>query len=349
MRDFLSGMRTLLLALALGLASAAALAQGQAGAPQDSQAQRQQVQPGNNAPTWREVRSGKEGITTAKGREAGVLIQSQGETWRALRNGPITFYGGWVVVLALITIGVFYKVHGPIGLHSPASGKMIERFSSFERMAHWSMAISFCILALSGLSMLFGKHVLLPVIGHTLFGWLATLGKDLHNFVGPLFMFSIVVFFVTFLRDNIPRFHDLIWLVKGGGVFSGEVVPAGRFNAGEKIWFWGGVFALGIVSCASGLVLDFPNFDQSRSLMMLANIVHVVAALFFIVWAFTHIYLGTVGTVGAYEGMRNGYVDETWAREHAQYWYEDVKSGRRPLPSGEADTSGATAAPQTQH
>lgn len=346
MRANFSGVRCFFLGLLLllPLFGGAAWAQAQG----ETQAQRQQVQPGNNAPTWREVRSGKEGYTAVKGRETGVLIQTAGETWRKLRNGPITVYGGWLVVLVLITMGVFYKVRGPIALHSPPTGKMIERFSSFERIAHWSMAISFCILALSGLTMLFGKHVLLPLIGHTLFSWLAELGKNLHNFVGPIFMFSIVVFVVKFIRDNIPRAYDFIWLAKGGGVLSGEIVPCGRFNAGEKIWFWGGVIGLGIVSSASGLVLDFPNFDQTRSTMMLANIVHVIAGLWFIIWSFTHIYLGTVGTTGAYEGMRNGYVDETYAREHAQYWYEDVKSGRRELPSGKPAETAATTAPQTQ-
>jgi formate dehydrogenase subunit gamma len=226
---------------------------------------------------------------------------------------------------------------------------MIERFSSFERIAHWTVAISFCILAASGLVMLFGKYVLLPLIGHTLFGWLATLGKNLHNFVGPVFMFSILVFVVTFIRDNFPRAGDFNWLIKVGGVFSGEVVPSNRFNALEKIWFWGGVIGLGTVSSASGLVLDFPNFDQTRALMMLANIVHVIAAILFIAWSLTHIYLGTIGTTGAYDGMRNGYVDETWAREHALYWYEDVKSGRRELPSGAPAAAAATIAPQTQH
>ncbi|MFA5915211.1 MAG: formate dehydrogenase subunit gamma [Burkholderiales bacterium] len=347
MRSTFAAMRNVLLGLMLLLPLCGQTAWAQA---QDSQAQRQQVQPGNNAPVWREVRSGKEGFTTVQGRETGVLVQSEGQTWRKLRNGPITLYGGWLVVLMLIAIGLFYRLRGPIGLHSPPTGKMVERFSAFERIAHWSMAISFCVLALSGLTMLFGKYVLLPLIGHTLFSWLAELGKNLHNFVGPIFLFSIVVFVLKFIRDNIPRAYDLTWLVKGGGVFSGEVVPSGRFNAGEKIWFWGGVIGLGTVSCASGLVLDFPNFDQTRALMMLANVVHVIAAILFIIWSFTHIYLGTVGTTGAYEAMRNGYVDETWAREHAQYWYEDVQAGRRALPSGGPDAAvAASAPPQVQH
>ena len=351
MRATFSGVRYFVfgLMLLLPLFGGAAWAQAQENRLQESQAQRQQVQPGNNAPAWREVRSGKEEFTTVKGRETGVLIQTEGEAWRKLRNGPITLYGGWLVVLVLIGIALFYKLRGPIGLHSPPTGKMIERFSSFERIAHWAMAISFCILALSGLTMLFGKYVLLPLIGHTLFGWLATLGKNLHNFVGPIFLFSIVVFAAKFIRDNIPRAYDITWLVKGGGLMSGELVPCGRFNAGEKMWFWGGVVVLGVVTCASGLVLDFPNFDQTRSLMILANLVHVVAALWYIIWSFSHIYLGTLGATGAYASMRDGYVDETWAREHAQYWYEDVKAGKRALPSGTPGIAAATAAPQTQH
>ena len=352
MQATFSGVRRVLLGLLLilPLCSATAYAQAQAGQAQESQAQRQLVQPGNNAPVWRGARSGEAGYTTAQGREAGVLIQTEGQTWRKLRNGPIAMYGGWLVVLVLVAIGLFYMMHGPIGLHGAPTGRKIERFSAFERIAHWSMAISFCILGLSGLTMLFGKYVLLPVIGHTLFGWLADLGKTLHNFVGPIFLFSIVVFVLKFIGDNIPRAYDITWLAKGGGVIGDKVVPSGRFNAGEKIWFWGGVIGLGIISCGSGLVMDFANFDQTRAQMMLANSVHVIAGILFIVWSFTHIYLGTVGTTGAYEGMRNGYVDETWALEHAQYWYEDVKAGRRALPSGEPGAAGAAAAPpQVQH
>ncbi|MEI6736823.1 MAG: hypothetical protein WCL31_07910, partial [Actinomycetes bacterium] len=76
---------------------------------QDSQAQRQQSQPYNNAPTWRDVRSGQEAYTSIKGPETGILIQSGGETWRQIRNGPVTVIGGWAVVAMLLVIGLFYK------------------------------------------------------------------------------------------------------------------------------------------------------------------------------------------------------------------------------------------------
>jgi formate dehydrogenase subunit gamma len=48
---------------------------------------------------------------------------------------------------------------------------------------------------------------------------------------------------------------------------------------------------------------------------------------------------------GAYQSMRSGYVDEEWAKEHHQLWYEDVKSGKIPAKS----TGAAAGAPQHQH
>lgn len=344
MRTTLAGLQQLLLGLVLLLPAFGwtAYAQANEGRATESQAQRQQVQPGNNAPTWREVRSGKEEYTAVKGRETGVLIQTQGETWRKLRNGPITFYGGWLLVLGLISMGVFYKLRGPIPLHSAPSGKMIERFSSFERIAHWTVAISFCILAASGLIMLFGKHVLLPVIGHTLFAWLAEVAKDLHNFVGLVFCASVVLMIVVFVRDTLPARGDLAWILRAGGAFEGKHMPTGKHHAGHKIWFWGAVVVMSTIIGVSGLVMDFPVFGQTRAVMIVVNVVHAVAAGLLMALSLTHIYMGTIGVPGAYEGMRYGYVDETYAKEHHLYWYEDVKSGKVKVETAE----GKPEAPQ---
>src|SRR5688572_7451842 len=157
--------------------------------------------------------------------------------------------------------------------------------------------------------------------------WLAIVAKNLHNFVGPLFVFCTLVMFVTFVRDNAWRMIDWAWIRKGGGLATGDHIPSGRFNAGEKAWFWFGVTLLGIVVGASGLILDFPNFDQTRSLMQQANVVHAIAAVLYMAISLGHIYLGTIGMNGAYEAMRHGVVDETWAREHHEIWYEEVKAG----------------------
>jgi formate dehydrogenase subunit gamma len=194
------------------------------------------------------------------------------------------------------------------------------------------MAISFVILAVTGITMLFGKYVVLPVFGHTLFGLLAYLCKNIHNFVGPVFTVSTVVFFVIYVKDNLPEASDLKWLTRAGGAIGKGHVSAGRFNAGEKIWFWGGVVALGLVVSASGFVLDmlFPGIESTRGNMQIANAIHLAGAVLFASMSLAHIYIGTIGMEGAYEAMRTGYVDDAWAKEHHDLWYDDVKSGKVP-------------------
>jgi len=315
--------------------------------PQESQRRRQITQPGNNADVWRNVQSGQPNFTSIPGRETNVLIQPQarfpgqehrstaGEAWRLFRNGPVTFYGGWLVILVLAAIAALYFAKGPVRLHEGLSGRKILRFTLNERVIHWSVAISFCILGLSGLIMLFGKYILLPVIGATLFAWLTALGKNLHNFIAPFFIVSVLAMIVVYIRDNIPRLYDLKWFAKAWAFFArGEEVPSGRFNGGEKAWFWGGVIGLSIVVSWSGVVLLFPNFDQTRAVMQDAWIWHACAALLYIAAALGHIYMGTIGVEHTYENMRNGYADENWAKEHHSYWYEEVKAGRREAAGG---------------
>jgi formate dehydrogenase subunit gamma len=321
--------RALFLSVWLGLCSvlggAAATAVANESAQQ--QAQRQAQQPLNNAPVWRAVRYGAEHTTQATGREAGVLIQAAGETWRQIRNGPITLYGGLLLILVPIAIGAFYQWKGPLKLNGQPTGRMVQRFSYWERLIHWSVAITFVVLAVTGILLLFGRSVLIPLIGHASFAWFAQIAKNLHNLVGPLFIVSVACMFVMFVRDNVWHGIDWQWLKKAPQVLSGKAhVPSGKYNAAEKGWFWGGVAFLGLVVGISGLILDFPNFDQTRATMQIANIVHGVGALIFIAASLGHIYMGTIGTEGAYQGMRTGYVDETWAKEHHELWFDEVKS-----------------------
>jgi formate dehydrogenase subunit gamma len=306
---------------------------------QDNRIQEQQqralTQPGNNAPVWREVRGGEAHHSSLPGREMGVLVQSAGETWRQIRNGPVTFYGGWVLVIVALIILALYFSKGPVKLHDRPTGRMIRRFSTAEQVVHWTTAISFVVLGLSGLIMLFGKHVLLPVIGYTLFAWLTALAKNAHNFIAPLFIVAVLAMIVMWIRDNLPRAYDLKWFSGAWGFFmKGRHIPSGRFNAGEKGWFWIGVVALSVVVSWTGLILLFPNFDQTRATMQEAWIWHASAALIYIAISLGHIYMGTIGVEGSYQAMRTGSVDETWAREHHELWYDEVKSGTRPAAGG---------------
>ena len=291
------------------------------------QAAQQLAQPLNNRPVWNEVRSGEPQYTSQRGAETNVLIQPMGQTWRAARV-PVATIGGFLFVLTLLALAVFYVLRGPIKTSGAPTGRMVERFTLVERSVHWGVAITFVALAVTGLVITFGKSVLLPIIGYTLFSWLATLSKTLHNFVGPVLVVLLPIMIVLFLRENLFRAHDFAWLKKAGGMFSGEHVPAGKANAGQKLLFWLMVVVIGITLCVTGLILDFPNFNQTRATMQLANVVHMVAGIAGTILVAGHIYLGTIGMKGALDALRTGYVDETWAKEHHLYWYNEVKAGK---------------------
>jgi formate dehydrogenase subunit gamma len=327
--------------------------------------QRNRVQPGNNAPMWRQVQGGAEGVSSlpkSEALEAGNLIQqpvrypgtrmvTAGQAWREFRNVWLIPYGGSLLIIVLLALAIFYFTQGPVGESSNQGRRRIERFTPFERAAHWSNAIAFVILGLSGITMAFGKFFLLPLIGQTLFGYFTYLLKNLHNFVGPLFVVSLVIVFFTFLRSNFPQRGDLRWLVRLGGMIGKKEVPSHRFNAGEKLVFWGGVLVLGVIVVASGLVMDklVPTVAYYRYTMQLTHMIHASAAVLMLAVFFGHIYMGTVGMRGAYTAMRTGYVDDAWAREHHEYWYEDVKSGRIPAqrsrPLTIVDDTGETVRP----
>jgi formate dehydrogenase subunit gamma len=325
-------------------ASAPAAAQAEP-KPDESNAERARSQPGNNAPLWRAVRrSGEQaGYSSLPGAENGTLIQSfqqypgsryttAGEAWRQARNNWIIPYGGSLLLIALVALGLFYWRVGPLGGHIPDTGRKVERFTPFERAAHGANAAAFVVLAVSGIVMAFGKFFLLPVLGGMLFGWLTYALKTAHNFAGPLFSVSLVIVILTFIRDNLPKASDLAWIARLGGLLGEHEVPSHRFNAGEKLLFWGGVFTMGIVVVASGLVLDklVPGMDYTRGQMQIANLVHGAATALMMALFMGHIYMGTVGTRGALDGMRTGYVDEAWAREHHELWFDDIQAGRIP-------------------
>lgn len=323
---------------------------------QQTNGERAKVQPGNNAPMWRQVGAGVTGYSSlpkSQAPEAGNLIQpfvqypgsrltNAGEAWRQVRNNWLIPYGGALLLIVLGAIALFYVSKGTLKTHGVDTGRKIERFTPFERSAHWSNAIAFSLLAISGVVMAFGQFFLLPVMGGTLFGWLAYVLKNVHNFAGPVFAVSLVIIFFTFVRDNLPKRGDLGWLLKGGGLMSEHEVPSHRFNAGEKLVFWGGVFFLGLVVVGSGLLLDklLPGLVYERGTMQIAHMVHAVATVMMMAMFLGHIYIGTIGMQGAYQGMKTGYVDETWAKEHHEFWYDEVKAGHIP-----AQRSGKPAPP----
>ncbi|MCA0325911.1 MAG: formate dehydrogenase subunit gamma [Proteobacteria bacterium] len=334
---------------------------------EQTNAERAKVQPGNNAPMWRAVGSGVTGYSSlpkSEAPEAGNLIQpmvqypgsrltTAGEAWRQVRNQWLIPYGGALLLIALVALVLLYLAKGPLGESGNTGPKVIERFTPFERAAHWINAIAFCLLGVSGVVMAFGKFFLQPVLGLHLFGWLSFLLKNIHNFAGPVFAVSLVVVLITFLKDNIASIWDLRWLTTAGGMLGGKQVPSHRFNPAEKGMYWWGMFVPGLLAVGTGLVLDrlIPGWGETRGQMQVAHMIHLVATVIMMSMLLGHIYMGTVGVRGAYSAMRTGWVDEAWAREHHQLWCDDVATGKIAAqrsgvgPNGERAANASDARP----
>lgn len=327
---------------------------------------------------WRMIRDGQAGSSSATGANAGILMQvaptaggpnplignfvSSGEQWRNMRNGPLSDYGAMALGGIIVLLALFFAARGRIKIEHGPAGTTIERFKLIERVGHWLTAISFIVLGLTGLNVLYGKIVLLPVIGKSAFAAITVAGKYLHHGAAFAFMAGLALIFLMWVRHNLPSIIDVKWFAAGGGIFvKGSHPPAKKFNGGQKIIFW--LTILGGVSLSlSGWSLMFPfeypmfaktfvflnafGFNLPTELTPLqeqqyAQLWHSIVSIFMIVVILAHIYIGSVGMEGAFDAMGSGQVDLNWAKEHHSLWVEEVQSADRA--EAESDAKAAPA------
>ena len=316
----------------------------------------------SDAEVWRALRYGLDDVkVSAGGPEARVLIQDGGMTWLEFRKGPLATYGAYLLGGTLVLLALFYLVRGKIRIDGAKTGRTVTRFQAVERFGHWLMAGSFVVLAITGLVVLFGRTVVIPLLGHEAFATIAVASKWVHNNISWAFMLGLVMVFFMWVLHNIPNRTDLKWLAVGGGIFSkGVHPPAKKFNAGQKMIFWA-VIVFGASISATGLSLLFPfempmfaktfvmlnqtglpqavGFGELPVMlapheeMQLATLWHSIMAFVLTAIILAHIYIGSVGMEGAFDAMGSGEVEEQWAREHHGLWLKELQEkGHAPDP-----------------
>lgn len=267
-----------------------------------------------------------------------VLVQPEGREWRAFRMETLQWVAGGLILFTVVALLAFYLIKGRIRIERGRSGRWVPRFGFFERFAHWTTAVSFIALALSGMVITFGRFLLIPLIGHDAFFVAADGAKYLHNFSSLPFVLGIVVMFLAWVRDNIPEKADVVWIRTLGGMGRGghaEHPETGRFNAGQKGIFWGVVLG-GAAVAVTGYMLMTPFAVTGIGGQQILHVVHALLAALMIAMILAHIYIGTVGMEGAFDAMGRGEVDENWAIEHHRGWYE---AQRRQVPPAGVGTT----------
>ena len=273
------------------------------------------------------------GRCTLPDQKACTLEQPAGRDWRYFHQQTLPIIGAVSIIGMLVLLVLFYMIRGMVRIEHGRSGRVIVRFSMFERLVHWMTATCFIILALSGLNITFGKQVLLPLIGEQSFAEMSQWLKYSHNYLSFPFTLGVVLMFLMWIAWNIPTKVDVNWIKEGGGLVGDRHPPAARFNAGQKMIYWVVVLG-GAAAAVSGYLLMFPFYGTNIADMQLAQTVHAIVSMLFIAAMLAHIYIGTIGMEGAVEAMWNGTVDVNWAKEHHSLWLaqEEAKGRVSGLP-----------------
>tara|TARA_B100001123_G_C15343554_1_gene1036032 strand:- start:8407 stop:9030 length:624 start_codon:yes stop_codon:yes gene_type:complete len=202
-----------------------------------------------------------------------------------------------------------------------SNSSLLHRFSFAERILHWIVGVTFVVLLLTGLAFAYSP----------LFWLTAILGggasaREWHPIVGAVFGVGMIFMLIFWLRDMFLDKLDLKWL---GAVHyyaahqRDKVPPAGKYNAGQKLFFWAqGVLA--VVFVVSGVILWFPELlAPARTILSAARLTHYLATLGGGLLLIVHVYLGTVAYPGTARGMIDGKVTRRWAQVHHPRWHEE--------------------------
>jgi formate dehydrogenase subunit gamma len=276
-----------------------------------------------------------EGQTDVLAERARVLIQPAGRQWDHFHQVTLRWIGAIAILGTLAALAAGYLILGPLRISAGRLGRKVLRFKAFERFAHWLTAVSFVVLGITGLNITFGKELLLPLIGPEAFSAFSEAAKYAHNYTSFAFMLGLVLIVAIFIKDNIPDRVDIEWFKQGGGFIKSKHAPARRFNAGEKLVFWGALGA-GVLVSISGILLLFPFYGTNIVEMQIAQVVHGVVAILFVAMILAHIYIGTLGMEGAFEAMWTGEVDLNWAKEHHSLWAEEEQAKGHAASTGSA-------------
>ena len=207
-------------------------------------------------------------------------------------------------------------------------GKKIYAFSIFNRIVHQVAAISFIVLVPTGFIMTFGAY-----FGG---GEFVRMMKDLHGLATVSFAIVVIPMFLMWIKDMLPSFDDIKWMMILGGYLSKvkRPIPAGKFNAGQKMWYWLATLG-GMVMILTGATMYFLDFDiemvksisglSQIDLLRLAAIVHAFMGMAVVALFFTHVYMSVFAIKGAIQSMISGYKEEEEVEILHSSWYKKLK------------------------
>ena len=221
-----------------------------------------------------------------------------------------------VAITSLLSVLVLLMVHyvryGPRHAKpDPHPERRVCRNGWWEILVHAVPAVRCLVRALPGLG------------GALYWGELAGWALWLHVLVAPVFTVSLTAMAITWAERCRFARYDGVWLRQGGGYFQGrQALLAGRYDAGQKLFFWCGITA-GFVTLASASATTVPLFGQAGQEVLLE--VHRYAGLTLTLAVLFHLYVTLLVKPGTWRAMVTGYVSVNWADHYHRWWCEDLE------------------------
>lgn len=249
-------------------------------------------------------------------------------TWQS--NGYFAWLAAGAIIAVILAFAGHYAIIGP-KTFSHHHGK-VYAFNTIERIVHLLAAVAWVILVPTGLIIMFGEE-----FGG---GFFVRLCKNLHGLATIIFAISLIPMFLFWFVRMLPATYDIRWMFIVGGYLSKKKrpIPAGKFNFGQKAWFWvatvGGFFM--ILTGASMFYLDF-NIPELRQIMgmsqieilRLSAIIHNILGAACAVFLLVHIYMAVFAIKGSIHAIITGYKEEEEVYILHHYWYQElVKKGK---------------------
>ncbi len=246
-----------------------------------------------------------------------------GPLWVKLQ---VHYFKPLFLIIIISVLLIFFLHYIIIGPKSFDEEKKIKYYNLFNRIVHWLAALSFILLVPTGLIIVFGKF-----FGG---GSFVRSMRILHDIGAAIFLIVILPLFLMWLKDMLPHPKDIKWFLIGGGYLTrGKVeTEAGKFNPGQKIWFWIAV-GLGAVMILSGSAMYFQQFyigifDYQIDLLRVAAIVHNFSAMIIVAMFIVHLYMSLFAIKGSLHSMISGYKSEEEVRFYHSRFYKKLMQKR---------------------
>ena len=207
----------------------------------------------------------------------------------------------FLLVLTIIPVLFFFHYITIGSMSFDHSGKQVCCYSLFVRVIHWCAALSFSLLVITGLMIVFAS-----LLGG---GAIGILGRNIHLISAIIFAGSALFMLLIWIKDMLPARYDLKWIIIMGGYLSKDLkpVPAGKFNAGQKMWFWLATLGGGVMAVTGYYLYCFPG---DINIARLSAIIHNFLGAAMVALFLVHLYMSIIAIKGSLYSMIDGYKSE---------------------------------------